>query len=34
MEWCKKINLKLSPKKFRINTTVKFSGMIVSAEKI
>ena len=34
MDWCKKINLKLSPKKFKINTTVKFSGMIVSGEKI
>ena len=34
MEWCKRINLKLSPRKFKINSTVKFGEMVVSAEKI
>ena len=31
---CQKINLKLAPSKFTLNTAVKFGGTIISAEKI
>ena len=31
---CRNINLKLSPAKFRLNTAVKFSGSIISSEKM
>ena len=31
---CAKMNLKLSPSKFRISNAVKFGGTIISSEKI
>ena len=31
---CRKINLKLSPSKFTLSTSVKFGGTIISAEKV
>ena len=34
MHFCKKINLKLAPSKFCLNTSVKFGGTIISAEKV
>ena len=34
MRFCTKINLKLAPSKFCLNTSVKFGGTIISAEKI
>ena len=34
VSWCRKINLKLSPAKFRLNTAVRFSGSVVSSERI
>ena len=34
MKLCQKINLKLAPSKFMLNTAVKFGGTIISAEKI
>ena len=34
MKMCAKMNLKLSPSKFRISTAVKFGGTVISSEKI
>ena len=34
MKLCKRINLKLSPAKFKLSEAVKFRGIIISAEKI
>ena len=34
MVMCAKMNLKLSPSKFRISNAVKFGGTIISSEKI
>ena len=34
LEFCRKINVKLSPRKFKVNTMVKFNGMMVSSEQI
>ena len=34
MHLCTKINLKLAPSKFVLNTAVKFGGTVISAEKI
>ena len=34
MKLCSKINLKLAPSKFVLNTAVKFGGTVISAEKI
>ena len=34
MRLCRRINLKLSPAKFSLSETVKFGGVIISAEKI
>ena len=34
MKWCRQINLILSPRKFKLDTRVKFSGSIVTAEKV
>ena len=34
MEMCKKMNLKLSPAKFKISDSVKFGGIIISSKKL
>ena len=34
MHWCRQINLKLSPHKFKLDTQVKFSGSVITAEKV
>ena len=34
MEMCKKMNLKLSPAKFKISDSVKFGGTIISSKKL
>ena len=34
MKMCSDINLKLSPSKFKLSTAVKFSGTIISSERI
>ena len=34
MKMCESINLKLSPSKFKLSTTVKFGGTVISSQKI